>query len=281
MCRVAEQLLIQGYMSRKEFSRIMGRLQYADSQVMGKSGRLAMAEIRRWAKSHDSDSLQVGHGASHAYKVLIKRLREGIPCEVPCLVQSQVWHVFTDGAAEGDSYTIGGVLHRKGEDEVWFFACKVPEALVREWAHDMKHVIGPVEAYAVLVARLVWHKFIAGAHAVFRVDNYGAMDAYIKGTSTNAQIRRILLAFEEAECLHHFWPWFSRVPSKSNCADDPSSPTRLKLRKSALGRGAGCFCLLVLAVLAGSLPWLCLSPRVALTGFWQCLVFCIAAPTQV
>ena len=93
---------------------------------------------------------------------------------------------------------------------------------MREWAHDMKHVIGPVEAYAVLVARLVWHQFIAGAHAVFHVDNYGAMDAYIKGTSTNAQIRRILLAFEEAECLHHSWPWFSRVPSKSNCADDPS-----------------------------------------------------------
>ena len=103
-----------------------------------------MAEIRRWAKSHDSASLQVGHGASQAYKVLIKRLREGIPREVPCLVQSQVWRVFTDGAAEGDSNTIGGVLRRKGEDRVRFFACKVPETLVREWAHDMEHVIGPV-----------------------------------------------------------------------------------------------------------------------------------------
>ena len=150
-----------------------------------------------------------------------------------------VWHVFTGGAAEGDSNTIGGVLHRKGEDKVRFFACKVPETLVREWAHDMKHVIGPVEAYAVLVARLVWHQFIAGAHAVFHVDNYGAMDAYIKGTSTNAQIRRILLAFEEAGCLHHSWPWFSRVPSKSNCADDPSKPLSAQAAQKRAGVGAG------------------------------------------
>ena len=73
------------------------------------------------------------------------------------------------------------------------------------------------------------------------VDNYGAMDAYIKGTSTNAQIRRILLAFEEAECLHHSWPWLSRVSSKSNCADDPS---RGEL-KGLVGPGFvrdSCFC---------------------------------------
>ena len=63
---------------------------------------------------------------------------------------------------------------------------------MREWTHD-KHVIGPVKAYAVLVARLVWQQFIAGSHAVFHLENYDAMDVYIKGTSTNAQIRRILL----------------------------------------------------------------------------------------
>ena len=107
VCAALEQLFIQGYMSRKEFSRIMGRLQYADSQVMGKSGRLALAEIRRWAKSHDSDSLKFGHGASHASRFLSRGCVRGTPREVPCLVQSQVWHVFTDGAAEGDSNTIG------------------------------------------------------------------------------------------------------------------------------------------------------------------------------
>ena len=222
VCRALQQLLVQGSMSRAEYSRIMGRLQYADAQVMGRSGRLAMAEIRRWARSAESGALRLEPGASEAYKVLIKRLLDGVPREVPCKESRDVWHVFTDGASEGVSNTVGGVLHRRGSKQVRFFACEVPPELVRAWAGDMKHIIGPVEAYAVLVARTVWHQFLANKYVVFHVDNYGAMDAYIKGTSTNPQIRRILLAFEEAECLRHTWPWFSRVPSKSNSADDPS-----------------------------------------------------------
>ena len=51
---------------------------------------------------------------------------------------------------------------------------------------------------------------------------YGAMDAFIKGSSGNADIRELLLCFEKLECNGSHWPWFSRVPSASNCADDPT-----------------------------------------------------------
>ena len=84
VCQALQQLLVHGSMSRAEYARIMGRLQYADAQVMGRSGRLAMAEIRRWAKSSDSSSLRLEPGASEAYKVLIKRLLDGVQHEVPC-----------------------------------------------------------------------------------------------------------------------------------------------------------------------------------------------------
>ena len=40
-----------------------------------------------------------------------------------------------------------------------------------------------------------------GNHVVFHVENYGAMDAFIEGTSTNAQIRQILLALRLARCV--------------------------------------------------------------------------------
>ena len=255
VCQALQQLLVHGSMSRAEYSRIMGRLQYADAQVMGRSGRLAMAEIRRWAKSSDSSALRLEPWASEAYKVLMKRLLDGVPREVPCQENSDVWHVFTDGASEGASNTVGGVLHRRGCKHVRFFSCEVPPELVRAWAGDMKRIIGPVEAYAVLLARTVWHQFLANHHVVFHVDNYGAMDAYIKGTSTNAQIRQILLAFEEAECLHHTWPWFSRVPSKSNCGDDPSKPHSAQAAQKSAGEGRGSFGFG--SFLLGSLPWLC------------------------
>ena len=125
----------------------MGRLQCADVQVMGKSVRLAMAEIRKWAKAFDSSSLVVGPDAPAAYKVLIKRLLYGVPHEVPRCESHDVWHVFTDGTSESDSNTVGGVLHRKGEAKVRYFSCKVPCELVDVWAGDMKRINGPVEAY--------------------------------------------------------------------------------------------------------------------------------------
>ena len=52
--------------------------------------------------------------------------------------------------------------------------------------------------------------------------NYGAMDAFINGSSSNSDIRELLLCFEKLECNDSHWPWFSRVPSASNCADDPT-----------------------------------------------------------
>ena len=222
VCEALQGFLAAGSMSRKDFARLMGRLQFADAQVMGKSGRLAMSDVRRWAKAYDQPTLFLLGPAVEAYRVLIQRLKVGTPRLVPCCMAERVWHVFTDGASEGMSNTVGGVLHRSGDITVRFFACHVSRAVVSEWSKDLKHVIGPVEAYAVSAARLLWHQHLAGQHVVFHVDNYGAMDAFVKGSSASKHIRDILLAFEKCESTHPTWPWFSRVPSASNCADDPS-----------------------------------------------------------
>ena len=53
------------------------------------------------------------------------------------------------------------------------------------------------------------------------------MDAFIKGSSSNSDIRELLLCFEKLECNGSHWPWFSRVPSASNCADDPTRVGRV------------------------------------------------------
>ena len=62
-----------------------------------------------------------------------------------------------------------------------------------------------------------------GGQTVYQFwDNYGAMDALIKGSSSNSDIRELLLCFEKLECNGSHWFWFSRVPSASSCADDPT-----------------------------------------------------------
>ena len=116
----------------------------------------------------------------------------------------------------------GGVFFSTAFSKPKFFASKVHPRAVSEWSRDMKHIIGPVELYAVIAARLHWHQFISGQCIVYYVDNYPVLDALIKGTSTAVTFRDLLACYERKE-LHGFsWAWFSRVPSESNCADAPS-----------------------------------------------------------
>ena len=63
----------------------------------------------------------------------------------------------------------------------------------------MKRVIGPVELYAVGLARCTWHECLVQGKSICFVDSYAALDSCIKGTSTNDKFRRLLLAFEEAD----------------------------------------------------------------------------------
>ena len=136
-------------------------------------------------------------------------------------VASHVVHVFTDGASEGDVHSIGGVLVVQGRLHSCFGSF-VPGHLISKWSSSMRRIIGPVESYAVAVARRVWHQFIAAQRTLFFIDNVQAQDSYIKGTSANPHVREILLSFEESEKLSPSWTWFARVASPSNVADEPS-----------------------------------------------------------
>jgi len=94
--------------------------------------------------------------------MLGERFRREKPREVPMLVDAAPVLVFTDGASEEGCHTIGGVSVFPDESEPRFFGSYVPEVLVEKWFSTMKHIIGPVEAYALLVARAVWHKHLVG-----------------------------------------------------------------------------------------------------------------------
>ena len=44
----------------------------------------------------------------------------------------------------------------------------------------------------------------------------------LSGSSASEELRELLLCFEKLEGHGFHWPWFTRVPSASNCADDPT-----------------------------------------------------------
>ena len=65
---------------------------------------------------------------------------------------------------------------------VELFAGNVPDTLVKQWQVEMKHVIGPMELYRVVLARHLWHTQLVGKHCLYFVDTYAAMDACIRGS---------------------------------------------------------------------------------------------------
>ena len=212
------RIVAAGKLTPKEASRILGRIQFADSQVMGRLGRLAMHEFRLATKSFDS--IDLDSCALESLQVMMKRLATGEPRKIPCCDLGKPTLVFTDGASEETNHTIGGVV-MVGET-VEYFSCSIPEVLVAEWAQSYSHFIGLVELYAILVARMLWRAYIDGSRAIFFIDNNSAMDACIKGTSGSQPVRRLLLCWEKLEETSRSWVWFTRVPSQSNPSDEPS-----------------------------------------------------------
>ena len=68
--------------------------------------------------------------------------------------------VLTDGACKGDSITVSGFLVDRGLDVVEYFAFDVPDTLDKQWLVEMKHFIGPVEIFGVVLACHLWHTLL-------------------------------------------------------------------------------------------------------------------------
>ena len=100
-----------------------------------------------------------------------------------------------------------------------FFSCRLPPKLVKAWSDAGKrHLIGPVELYAVVCARRVWAKFLNRARVLLFVDHSGVHAACVSGTSKDPIWRSLLIELERADA-DAMLGWIARVPSPSNPSD--------------------------------------------------------------
>ena len=235
---VITKVLESGSITSRECSKLLGRLQYADSFVMGRDGKLAMTELRSNIRS-DAKLVQLSNEAKASLKLMQQRLALGRPRELPCSHESRPVLLFTDGACEESLNTIGGLLYVDGCYR--YYACHVPKQLVELWKTSSKHVIAMVELYAVVVGRFTWKKYLDGRKAISFVDNESAKEALVKGTSHNGHFRSLLLQMEVAEQDIRAWLWISRVPSHSNPSDGPSRGD-VTLMTSLNATRDGCSC---------------------------------------
>lgn len=83
-------------------------------------------------------------------------------------------------------------------------------------------MIGLVELYACILALQHWKDLFKSERIILFVDNYGAQDCLVKGTSSVTAWRTLLMVLEEMDDELFQNLWVTRVPSQSNPADFPS-----------------------------------------------------------
>jgi hypothetical protein len=153
-------------------------------------------------------------------------LNTGKPKEITSRM-SQPMFIFTDASFEPSDKEwpagLGGVLY--SEDCValeHFSHCLTPAELkVMGFPEDKQTVIFETEVLAIIVALQVWCKRVDGRPVVIFVDNNSARDVAVSGTARTKVPLLLVSTLLALEDDLQITPWYARVPSKSNPADEP------------------------------------------------------------
>ena len=139
---------------------------------------------------------------------------------------SQTWTVFTDASYEQAGVLtagFGGVLVSPSGKPTNFFSFELPgKDLEKLNPTAKKTAIFQCEFFAVLVALNLWQQQLTNRQVVFYVDNDGVRSVLISCSTSNPVGHALLIKTLELEGALALSSWFTRVPSKSNIADDPS-----------------------------------------------------------
>lgn len=131
--------------------------------------------------------------------------------------------VFTDGACEEAGTTVGGVIIEVGKQRECFGA-KLPEATVGLWKTKCSQlqVIGQAELYPLFLARLTWSSRLQNRRVIYFIDNEAARIGMVRAYSPVLPSLRLIMDCLGWDYTHNSQGWYARVPSYSNCGDDPS-----------------------------------------------------------
>jgi hypothetical protein len=230
------QFIAALWASTKDLESTRGKLQYIEAQVFGKAGKSALTALRRTRgcgkkfTSEDVDKM----------KWIIEWLNSAVPRPISPSYKGPPLILFTDGACEGyesvetTMTTCGAVLLDRRDNSALVFGIEINKTLQAEWRDrggGKKQLVTEAELLPVLLARRLWQDRIRGTKLIAYVDSNPAKFSLIRGTSESCPCEDIVRSICLFDCQSVTWPWYSRVPTKSNIADGPS---RLKFPKSIL-----------------------------------------------
>ena len=231
LVQTIESFLRTKKMTTKESQKLRGRMQFADSQLFGRVGRLCMRAVTNHGFSGG------GHKIGSECVSALERFKHQLELPRPRLItksSARTWLVFTDACYEPTATEwkcgLGGVIYDPDGHMVQSFSFSLSDSQIKALGGDQKHtIIFEAELLALVVAASLWQPLFGGCPTVFYVDNNSARDVAISGCGRST-VANILLDFLlEVEMNSGAFAWYSRVPSPSNPADDPSRGSKLWL----------------------------------------------------
>ena len=152
-----------------------------------------------------------------------------------------MWFIYTDACYEPTSTTwqcgLGGVLVSPNGTKVDFFSIALDKDQMEVLGAGLKKtIIFEAELLAVVVAFSAWRKIISSMSLLCFVDNNSARDVAISGSGRNVTANLLIEALLKLEMASCTTPWYSRVPTPSNIADDPSRGEIHELVKNSINQ---------------------------------------------
>jgi hypothetical protein len=232
---VLNSIIEKKKLCQKQAEILRGRLQYMDSQVFGRLGKSLMKPL--YEQSMVSDSLD--EWSIQVLKELIVWLQQSKPRMVSPPPFGPVYLLFTDGSSEYEGevlkQSIGAVAFVQNSGWSQVISGDVPESDVKAWqamerssklrakdSSEKKQFITESELYAVLVGLYTWKEYFFNNRLIVFVDSDPAKFSLIRGTSNSLACADIVKRIHMLISDWRIHVWVTRVPTKSNPADDPS-----------------------------------------------------------
>ena len=217
------QVVATGQLNKLEAQKLRGRMQFAEGQLYGRTGRRCIRVLSEHAQGLRR---QLTKRSSEFLEQFVSLLVTAGPRTITVDFDAPVL-IFTDACYERDAVSwksgIGGVLVDPYKAYKEFFSLELSDEqrlLLGEMTK--KQLIFEAETLAAVLAFSMWHTKAKDRLSYLFVDNEGTKFCLIRGASENPIVDQLVFQFCEAEALAHAVNWIARVPSYSNCADSPS-----------------------------------------------------------
>lgn len=216
-----QNFLTSAALSSGEAASLRGRMGYAYLQCAGKPMAPSMRQLALRAESTRRD-YSIDTNLETALRELAWFFVHAPPRTFSFENCNEVVQLYTDGAFEAGSATCGAVVFSPGfKPECFGFT--VPKSLVSKWhALGSEHCVAQAEMLPALVAKVLWKPMLCGRRVIHFIDNQSVKEALTKGNTASLASLEILSATVRQEISNMSITWYSRVPSASNLADDPS-----------------------------------------------------------